>query len=37
MDSRDKLGVYARAGVLPAGSGAAGLLESGDAEPDGGE
>jgi argininosuccinate synthase len=29
IDSRDKLSVYARAGVLPAGGGAAGLLESG--------
>ena len=28
LDSRDKLGVYSRAGVLPAGTGAAGLLES---------
>ena len=28
QDSRDKLGIYARAGVLPSGTGAAGLLES---------
>jgi argininosuccinate synthase len=28
LDSRDKLGIYAKAGVLPAGTGAAGLLES---------
>ena len=28
LDSRDKLGVYSRAGVLPSGTGAAGLLES---------
>ncbi len=28
QDSRDKLGIYAKAGVLPAGTGAAGLLES---------
>jgi argininosuccinate synthase len=28
LDSRDKLGVYARIGVLPAGTSAAGLLES---------
>ncbi len=28
LDSREKLAVYARAGVLPAGTGAAGLLES---------
>jgi len=28
LDSREKLAVYARAGVLPAGAGAAGLLES---------
>ena len=30
QDSRDKLGIYARAGVLPSGTGAAGLLESGE-------
>ncbi len=30
VDSREKLSVYARAGVLPAGGGAAGLLESGE-------
>ena len=29
QDSRDKLGIYAKAGVLPSGTGAAGLLESG--------
>jgi argininosuccinate synthase len=29
LDSRQKLGIYAKAGVLPAGTGAAGLLESG--------
>jgi argininosuccinate synthase len=29
QDSRDKLGIYSRAGVLPSGTGAAGLLESG--------
>jgi len=28
QDSRDKLGIYAKAGVLPSGTGAAGLLES---------
>jgi argininosuccinate synthase len=28
LDSRDKLGVYSRAGVLPSGTGAAALLES---------
>ena len=28
LDSRDKLGIYAKAGVLPSGTGAAGLLES---------
>jgi len=28
LDSRQKLAIYARAGVLPAGAGAAGLLES---------
>jgi argininosuccinate synthase len=28
LDSRDKLGIYARAGVLPTGAGASGLLES---------
>jgi argininosuccinate synthase len=28
LDSRDKLGIYAKAGVLPPGTGAAGLLES---------
>jgi argininosuccinate synthase len=30
LDSRDKLGIYSKAGVLPSGTGAAGLLESGD-------
>jgi argininosuccinate synthase len=29
LDSREKLGVYARTGVLPAGTGVAGLLENG--------
>ena len=29
LDSRDKLGIYAKAGLLPAGTGAAGLIESG--------
>jgi argininosuccinate synthase len=28
QDSRDKLGIYSKAGVLPSGTGAAGLLES---------
>ncbi len=28
LDSRDKLGIYSKAGVLPSGTGAAGLLES---------
>ena len=35
MDSREKLSIYARAGVLPAGAGAAGLLESSGTEGDG--
>ncbi len=30
LDSRDKLGIYSKAGVLPSGTGAAGLLESED-------
>jgi argininosuccinate synthase len=30
QDSRDKLGIYAKSGVLPSGTGAAGLLESGE-------
>ncbi len=30
LDSRDKLGIYAKTGVLPSGTGAAGLLESGE-------
>jgi argininosuccinate synthase len=32
LDSREKLAIYARTGVLPAGAGAAGLLESGEPE-----
>ena len=32
LDSREKLAIYARAGVLPSGVGAAGLLESNQAE-----
>jgi argininosuccinate synthase len=35
MDSREKLSIYARAGMLPAGSGAAGLLESNGTEKEG--
>ena len=35
MDSREKLSIYARTGVLPAGAGAAGLLESNGKEGDG--
>ena len=35
MDSREKLSIYARAGVLPAGAGAAGLLESNGTQGDG--
>ena len=35
MDSREKLAIYARTGVLPAGAGAAGLLESNGIEGDG--
>ncbi len=31
LDSRDKLAIYAKTGVLPAGTGAAGLLEDGSA------
>jgi argininosuccinate synthase len=30
LDSRDKLGIYSQAGLLPAGTGAAGLLGSGE-------
>jgi argininosuccinate synthase len=30
LDSRDKLGLYSQAGLLPSGTGAAGLLESGE-------
>ena len=33
LDSREKLAIYARSGVLPAGAGASGLLESKRAEP----
>jgi argininosuccinate synthase len=35
MDSREKLSIYARAGMLPAGSGAAGLLESNGTQKEG--
>jgi argininosuccinate synthase len=35
MDSREKLSIYARTGVLPAGVGAAGLLESNGTEKEG--
>jgi argininosuccinate synthase len=35
MDSREKLAIYARTGVLPAGAGASGLLESNGKEGDG--
>ncbi len=36
IDSREKLAIYARAGMLPSGPGAAGLLESDPAEEQGG-